>query len=73
MWLVAIILYSVGLKMSLDKFRKLGFGSHCLYQALGSQVVLKSDFLRMLQFLTEVQRAVSILFLKIHIVIVQPS
>ena len=27
MCLVAIILYSVGLKMSLDKFRKLGFGA----------------------------------------------
>ena len=30
MWLVAIILYSVELKMSLDKFRQLGFGSHRL-------------------------------------------
>ena len=35
-------------------------------------MALKSDFLRMLQVLTEVQRAVSILSLKLHIVIVEP-
>ena len=45
MWLVAIILYSVGLKMSLDKFRKLGLGSHCLYQAFpgGAQIWFPED------------------------------
>ena len=71
MWLVAIILDSTRLEKSLNKFRKMGFGSHCLYLALpgGTLICFPEDPLAP----NLVQRAVSILPLRIHIVILQPS